>query len=370
MIIVFSVFNGLETVVKNMYQAFYPAIRITVARGKFFEMDSARLTAIRQIPGVRHTSTVIEDNVFVNNNNEQKVITLKGIDKNYFNVNDVKQYITVGDDSISSTGQYTAIIGNTTMKELGADINNVYSYIDLLYFNPTVTNPEANPLAAFESLKLHPAGVFRIGDEFDGKYVLAPLPLVQNLFFAKGKYSSIEINADPDAVGVVKKQLQQIVGSDYNVETRYEQNKSIYGIMNTEKWAIYAILLLVLLIASFNFVGALSMLVLEKQKDIAILKAMGAQSATIRKIFLLEGLLWSMTGGFAGILLGAGIALIQQKYGLVKVGGDFMVDAYPVKLQIPDLVLVFVTILVVGLLTAWYPSIRSTKVADPTLKAT
>ncbi|MFI5195944.1 MAG: ABC transporter permease [Chitinophagales bacterium] len=370
MIMVFSVFNGLESVVKDMYKAFYPDIRITVARGKFFQLDTAKLNTIKHINGVRNMTTVLEDNVFVNNNNQQKVITLKGIDNNYFNVNEVTQYIEAGDDSVSAGQPYTAIVGQSTMKELAADVNNIYSYIELLYVNPAVTNPEANPLSAFQSLKLHPAGVFRIGDEFDGKYILAPLSLVQNLFFAKGRYSSIEISAVPGAVNDIKKQLEQLLGAACKVETRYEQNKSIYLVMSAEKWAIYAILVLVLLIASFNLVGALSMLVLEKQKDIAILKAMGAQSSAIRKIFLLEGVLWAMTGGIAGILLGAGVSLLQQKYGFVKVGGAFLIDAYPVKLKLSDFALVFVTILLVGLLTAWYPSMRATKVSDPTLKST
>ena len=369
MIIVFSVFNGLESVVKDMYKAFYPDIRITAARGKFFQLDTARLNTIKLVNGVHNITTVIEDNVFVNNNNLQKVITLKGVENNYFNVNDVKQYIK-GDDSVSAGSPYTAIVGRGTMMELAADVDNIYSYIELLYVNPSVTNPEANPIAAFQSLKLHPAGVFRIGDEFDDKYILAPLSLVQGLFFAKGRYSSIEISADPGAINDIKKQVEQMLGAAYIVETRYEQNKSMYRVMSAEKWAICAILVLVLLIASFNLVGALSMLVLEKQKDIAILKAMGAQTSAIRKIFLLEGVLWAMAGGITGILLGAAIALLQQKFGFVKIGGSFLIDAYPVKLKLSDFALVFLTILIVGLLTAWYPSMRATKVSDPTLKST
>ena len=369
MIIIFSVFNGLESVVKDLYKAFYPDIKISVARGKFFSMDAAKLTAIKQISGVQNITTVIEDNVFANNHDQQKVIMLKGIENNYFKVNDVRQYIVQGDDSVSSGEPYTAIVGLRIMNELGADVNNL-TYIMLYYPNPAITDPGADPMSAFQSLKLHPAGVFRIQEEFDSKYILAPLSLVQDLFHEPGRYSSVEISADPGATANIKKQLQQMLGSTLRVETRYEQNRTMYMVMGAEKWAVYAILLLVLLIASFNMVGALSMLVLEKQKDIAILRAMGAIPSTIRKIFLLEGMLWSLAGGVSGILLACGICLAQQKFGFVKLGGSFLVDAYPVKIQFADLLLVIVTILMVGLLTSWYPSFRATKATDPTLKST
>ena len=370
MIIIFSVFNGLESVVKDLYKAFYPDIKITAARGKFFSIDSARINSFKQLSGVKYITPVIEDNVFANNREQQKVITLKGIENNYFNVNGIRQYMVQGADSVSAGDVHTAIAGWRIMNELGADVNTL-SYIMLYYPNPAITDPVANPLDALQSLKLHPAGVFRIQDEFDSKYVLAPLPLVQELFHEQGRYSSIEISAEPGAVKEIKKQLQQMLGGTYKVENRYEQNKTLYMVMGGEKWAVYAILVLVLLIASFNMVGALSMLVLEKQKDIAILKAMGALPATIRKIFLLEGMLWSLVGGLTGILLGCGICLLQQRYGLVKLGGgSFLMDAYPVKIVAADIALVIFTILVVGLLASWYPAIRATKATDPTLKST
>jgi lipoprotein-releasing system permease protein len=369
MIIIFSVFNGLESVVKDLYKAFYPDIKISAARGKFFAVDTTKLTAIREISGVQNITTVIEDNAFANTQGQQKVVTLKGIENNYFRINDIRQYIIQGTDSVSTGEPPTAIVGMRVMNELGSDVNSL-TYIKLFYPNPDVTNPGADLLSAFQTLTIHPAGVFRIQDEFDSKYILAPLPLVQELFREQGKYSSIEISADPDAVIAVKKQLQQTLGNTFKVESRYEQNKTMYMVMGAEKWAVYAILLLVLLIASFNMVGALSMLVLEKQKDIAILRAMGAFPGTIRTIFLLEGMLWSLVGGLSGIMLACGICIAQEKFGFIKLGGSFLVDAYPVKIEFADLVLVIVTILMVGFLTSWYPSMRATKAVDPSLKST
>ncbi len=256
------------------------------------------------------------------------------------------------------------------VNELGADVNDVYSFVELFYPNPTVTNPELDPLSAYQSLKLHPAGAFRNLNEFDDKYVLAPLTLVQELFHAKGMLSSIEISTGNDNLAMVKDQLKQLLGNGWKTETRYEQNKTLYMIMGSEKWAIYAILVLVLLIASFNMIGALSMLVMEKQKDIAILKAMGAEGSTIRRVFLLEGMLWSLLGGISGISIAVIICLAQQHFGIIKVGGtSMMIDSYPVEMQLTDIMLVITTILAVGLLASWYPSLRATKAVDPSLKS-
>ena len=365
MIVVFSVFNGLEGFVKQLYTGFYPDIRVTVAKGRFFTADSAILGAIRRTDGVEVFTSVIEGSAIVNNNRtkEQKGIMLKGIDRNYLLVNDIRDAIT-GEDSVSAGSPYTAIAGLRILNELGADINNIFSTIELYYANPNSTNLAANP----EVLELHPAGSFQISDDFDDKYILAPITLVQKLFFQPGKYSSIEIKIRPGKEEDVKAALQKLFGAGYKVETRYEQNRDMFMVMTSEKWAIYAILVMVLLIASFNMVGALSMLVLEKQKDIAILKAMGALPGEIRTIFLLEGILWALTGGLVGILLGFVLCFVQQQFGIITVGGSFLMDAYPVDMQFSDFSLVMATILAVGILAAWYPAFRATKALAPTLK--
>ncbi len=370
MIVIFSVFNGLESLAKDMYKAFYPDLRISAAKGKFFETDSAHLNAVKHLTGVKNVALVIEDNVLANDidNTQMKVLTLKGIDNNYFDVNDTRQYITQGADSVSAI-HHTAIAGFRVINGLGLDIHFIDSKIVLYYLNPTVTNPEADPTSAYQELLLHPDGVFKVQDDFDDKYVLAPLPLVQGLFHEEGKYSSVEISTEPGSTENVKEKLQQLFGNTYKVETRYEQNSTLYSVMAGEKWGVYFILVLVLLIASFNMVGALSMLVIEKQKDIAILKAMGANPQDIRAIFLLEGVLWALIGGVSGIILGYGICAMQQKFSIVKLQGDFAVSAYPVEMHAADLLLVMATIFVVGVMASWYPASRATKTIDPSLKS-
>lgn len=371
MIILFSVFNGFEYLVKDLYKSFYPEIKITAARGKFFSIPPATFNAVQHTAGVRGVSSVIEDNVLANSDEEQIVATLKGVDSNYFKVNDIKQYIIAGSDSISAYPTATAIFGARLANQVGAEVNNVFSTVTFYYPNTRLTSPTLDPSSAFQSVSLKPDGEFRIQDDFDSKYVLAADALAQDLFQEQGKYSSIEIALDNGASpNDVKKQLQRIVGNGYKVETRYEQNKTLYMVMSTEKWAVYAILLLVLIIASFNMVGALSMLVLEKQKDMAILKAMGAPASSIRSIFLFEGVLWALTGGGMGIVLGTLICLGQQQFKWVKLGGGFIIDAYPVRMQWPDFVLVLITIVVVGLLAAVYPAIKSTRTESVGLRTT
>lgn len=371
MIILFSVFNGFENLVKDLYRAFYPEIKISPAKGKFFSLSSAQEKAIAGTPGVRYVSYSISDNVLITSGEDQYVATLKGIDRNYFKVNDVLPYIVAGRDSITDSPNHTAIIGEHIANQMGLDVDNVFTKLTLYYPNASVVNPILNPESAFQALVLKPDGVFHIQDDFDAKYVLASFSSVQGLFNEQGKYSSIEISlnkgADPDEV---KQRLQKITGLAYKVETRYEQNKTLYMVMRVEKWIVGGILLLVLIIASFNMVGALSMLVLAKQKDVAILKAMGAGRNTIRGIFLAEGVLWALTGGFIGLLLGTVLCVCQQQFHWVKIGGAFVVDAYPVHFQFLDFIVVIATIILVGLLAAWYPAMKAARTEIIDLKST
>jgi lipoprotein-releasing system permease protein len=370
MIMLFSVFNGFEDLIKDLYKAFYSEIKITAAKGKFFSLDEQEYRKLTSINGITAITSVIEDNVLLNTGEEEYIATLKGIDRNYFAVNNVKPYILEGRDSVAEGALPTAILGLHIANQLGVDVNNVFSRLSVFYPNTESGNFSLNPESAFQSLELKPDGVFRVQDEFDTKYILAPIRHVQELFLQPGKYSSLELSLAPDIDPAnIQQQLQSVLGGSYKIATRFEQNKTLYMVMKTEKWAGYAILLLVLLIASFNMIGALTLLVLEKEKDIAILKAMGAPTRTIRSIFISEGILWAFIGGSAGLILGAAICLGQQHFGWIKLEGAFIIDAYPVALQWTDFILTLLTVGVVGLLAAWYPALRATKVQDPSLKA-
>ncbi len=371
MIVLFSVFNGFEYLVKDLYKAFYPDIKLSPAKGKFFDLDGSKIASIKSLHGVASLTYVLEDKVYaITDNNDQNVAVIKGIDNDYFKVNGVRSYIVDGRDSVVAGAIPTAILGEQLANRLGMDPNNAFSKIILYYPNGSLKNIALDPASAFRSLQLKVDGIFRVQDEFDSKYILAPLSLVQGLLGQEGRYSSIEIKLTNDAdKDVVKRQLQQITGTGIHTETRFEQNKTLYMVMRSEKWAVYAILLLVLLIASFNMIGALSLLVLEKRKDMAILKAMGAQQADVRRIFVFEGVLWSLAGGLSGLFLGLLLCLGQKQFGWIKLQGSFIIEAYPVRVQPYDLLLITATILLVGLLASWFPAMRATKGGLPGLKS-
>lgn len=370
MMILFSVFNGLGSLIKDRYKAFYADVRVVPERGKFFSLTDEQLQKIKSVQGVEILTTSIEDNVLINNEGQDnQVVTIKGVNKDFFKVNSIEPFVTDGKASANASGEPEAIVGGLIMDRMGMAVGEGMNTITLHYPNVHNTNPSLDPTSAFTTLKLKPAGTFEVMDEFDSKYILAPLVLVQELLQAGTNYSAVEIKlkdgADADDI---KSEIQKITGSAYRVETRYEQNRTMYMIISAEKWAMYAILLLVLLIASFNMVGALSLLVIEKQKDIAILKAMGAQQPSIKSIFIGEGILWTGTGGIIGIIVGLLLCFGQQQFGWIKMYG-FIVDAYPVDIVFTDVILIIITIMAVGVLAAWYPARRAVKTEMAGLKS-
>lgn len=370
LIVLFSVFNGFENLIKDLYKAFYPELRITPAKGKFFALEPAKLQAIQKIDGITAISRVIEDKVLVNSQDEQMVAVLKGVDRQYFRVNNIKPYIYAGRDSVTEGAMPTAILGLFIANQMAVDVDNVFSRLSIHYPNAITPASSLNPTDAIQSLQLKPDGVFRVQDEFDRQYILAPLFDVQGLFGQPDRFSSLELSVRPGSDPAnLKRQLQQALGNAFHVDTRYEQNKTMYLVMQTEKWAVYAILLLVLLIASFNMVGALTLLVMEKRKDVAMLKAMGARSSTIHKIFLMEGILWAFTGGTIGLVVGGLLCLGQQKFHWIRLQGMFIIDSYPVSMLWSDFLVVILTVMVIGFLAALYPALRATRVEDPSLKA-
>lgn len=370
MMVLFSVFNGFTFLIKDLYKAFYPDMKITAAKGKFFSLDEEKMRQLKNVQGIAHISKVIEDNVWLNANDEDMITTLKGVDAVYPYVNDYEQYVFDGDKQVRTEPYSTTIVGLHIANKMGLQPQNVFSKLTVFYPNPKIENPVSDPASALQSIHLDVGGVFRVQDEFDSRYVLAPFSVAQLLFLQEGQYSSLEISLRNEAdADKIKKVINKILGDNYRVATRFEQNKTLYMVMKTEKWAVYAILLLVLIIASFNMVGALTLLVLEKRKDIAILKAMGVMPAAIRKIFITEGILWALIGGIIGLLSGILLCLGQQHYQWIKLQGAFIIEAYPVVMHVTDVLLILVTITIIGLLAAWYPAMSATKVQDPSLKA-
>lgn len=361
MIILFSVFNGFEGLIDDLYKAFYPDIKITAAKGKFFKPNQSFSKVLFNDEAVANATYVLEDNVLVNTEEGDYLpVTIKGVDDKYFSVNDVKPFINKGNDTLLIDGDLsTAIIGQHIAANLGIDVDNVFARIMVYSPNAQMDVGNTSPTNAFRSMLFKPDGVFMVQEEFDAKYILAPLSKVQELLGQSTQVSSIEIKLKADyANEQFKSKIQQALGQNYTVATRYEQNKAVYMVMRSEKWAGYAILLFVLLIASFNMISALSLLVLEKQKDMGILRTMGFLPSKLSKVILLEGVLWALTGGIIGLVLGLILCWLQTHFGLIKIQGAFIIDAYPVSVKWTDTLVVLITVSAVGFVAALYPASR------------
>lgn len=362
MIILFSVFNGFESLIDELYQSFYPDLTITPVKGKFFNPRGSAERILRKTIEISAISAVIEDNVLVKTEAGETIpIVLKGVDRAYFQVNHLKPAIIKGVDTLTeSTMLTTAILGQYVAANLGVDVDNVFSRVSVYYPNPNVHPGALAGPESFQSAILKPDGAFAVQEELDSKYIIAPLATVQNLFFQKGYISGLELRMKEGVdVEAVRSRLQRELGSGFKVSTRYERNKAVYMVLRSEKWAGYAILLFVLLIASFNMVSALSLLVLEKQKDMSILRAMGILPAAVGRLVLLEGLLWALVGALFGLFAGVLLCLAQVQFHLVKIQGNFIVDAYPVALRLTDIAVVLLTVSLVGILAAVYPARRA-----------
>ncbi|NSL89044.1 ABC transporter permease [Chitinophaga sp. Mgbs1] len=371
LIVILSVFNGFEGLVKSLYSSFYPAIKVAPASGKTIVLTPAQLQQIAQVPGVAHYAAVVEEKAVLRYGDEPTIAVLKGVDSSYNSVTDVKSNIVRGRFDTGDSIGYRAVLGLELEGALGVDV--VHSLAPVTVYVPRrKVNAFVTPEDALNNGILYPAGTFAIQQEFNSKYVITHIDFLRRLLeLGDHEMSALEIAAVPGANdNQLKMRLQQLLGKGYKVQTRYEQNQSLYAIMQTEKWAVYVILSFIMIIAAFNMIGSLYMLVIEKQKDITILKAMGARKSLIMRIFLVEGLIIAGIGALLGFVLGIAFCLIQQHFGIIKLEGtSFLVDSYPVSMNPADFLLVFITIVVIGLAASWYPA-RRAAVEAIALKAT
>jgi lipoprotein-releasing system permease protein len=363
LIIILSAFNGFEGLVKSLYSSFYTDLKVSPAKGKVMKLSETGIAALRHFQGVRAVSMVVEDKALVRNGDYQAIVYLKGVDNEYSKVAGVPTKIIRGRFDLGTPDHPGAV--------MGVGIENAIGVLaDRSLFQVTVYMPRkgvadlSNPLESLSQGEMQPTGSFAIQSDFDNKYLLTNIGFVKdNLLYAADEYSAAEIAlADPERSDEAKAALQQMLGPTVKVEDRYEQNRSLYTTIRLEKWAIYAIFSLILLVAAFNMIGALSMLVLEKKKDIQVLQAMGASESLVRKIFLSEGLLLAFIGATGGMVVAFILYYLQIHYKLVPIKGEsFLIDYYPVRILPGDLLLVAATVFVIGLLASWFPAMRAAK---------
>ena len=350
MVILLSVFNGFEGLIKSMYRSFDPDIRITPVRGKVFPIDSLPRERFLAIDGVRDAAYALEDNAVFEYRDRQAFGTMCGVDSLYRQVVPLDSLRTEGVFQLQFGDFPEAYVGQGMAYALGIRVN-LNSPISVYVPRRGRVSPLL-PYSFYKKQNIFPSGVFALEAEVDGKYVIVPLHFAQQLLDYPGQASSVAIRLEADASPQrVQQQIGQWLGDDYKIQSRYQQKESFYRIMMYEKWGIYFIILLGLVIASFSLIGSLVMLIIEKRKDSQTLVTMGADTKLLRKIFVAEGMLIYLIGAGGGLLLGVALALAQQHFGFLKLSGEtFLIDAYPVEVHPSDLAWVIVTFVTVSYL--------------------
>jgi lipoprotein-releasing system permease protein len=363
LIIILSAFNGFENLVKSLYSSFYTDLRVVPAKGKVLVLTPEQLTAIGVVPGVKSLSCIAEERALLQNGEYQAIVQIKGVDSNYSLVSGVPGKMIRGAFHTGTADAPRAVFGAGIENAIGVLADRALQPVSVYLPRKGMASLD-NPLESLSQGSILPAGSFAIQSEFDNKYVLTNLDFLKTyLNYGTNEYSALEISLlDPAGERDAKAGIAELLGKEYQVLNKYEQNRSLYTTIRLEKWAIYAIFSLILLVAAFNMIGALSMLVLEKKKDIQVLQAMGASRNLIRRIFLTEGLLLAVIGAVGGLVIALVLYYLQVRYKLVPITGEsFLIDYYPVKLVFWDFVLVISTVMMIGLLASWFPASRAAR---------
>ena len=362
-ILVLSVFNGFEDLVKSLYTSFYSDIKIVPAKGKTLTLSVQQLSLLKQQQGIQAVSLIAEEKGLLQNEDLRAIVYLKGVDSNYINVTGVAAKTYLGSFNIGTTSAPGIIVGSGIQNAAAVNVDAAFTASALTIFLPKKGKISVNdPLQSLSEGAVKATGVFAIQQDFDNKYAITNVGFVkQQMGFAPDEYSAAEIklNGKTD-ISSAQSALAKLLGSAYTVQTKYEQSTSLYNTMRLERWIIYLVLTLILFVAAFNMVSALTMLVLEKQKDISVLQSMGATKTMILRIFLSEGLLLAAIGAATGILLALLTCFIQLKFKLIKLqGGSFLIDYFPVKLQAADFMLVTFTAAVIAFFASWFPALKA-----------
>ena len=355
LIVVLSAFNGLEKVISSMNNRLTPDLQISAVKGKTIDLTAFPLGQLKDIQGVAYVIPTITEDALFRANDKQHIGQVKGVGVEYQEIGRMNEIMYGGNGFQLSDDEYNfAVPGAGVAWYLGINAYNPYAMVRV--YVPKRGNASLMSLEnSFNSDVLTVRSVFSTEQEQDEKLVLVPFDWLSELLEYENKASNVELFTAPNTdINKVKKEVNTIIGENFTVKNQQEQQETLYRIMRSEKWAVYVILTFILILATFNVVGSLSMLMIDKRKDTEILKSMGADKRLIQRIFLNEGLLISVAGGIIGLLLGIILVLLQQQFGFVKfgTGGNYVVDAYPVLLKFKDVLLIFATILAVGCTSA------------------
>jgi lipoprotein-releasing system permease protein len=358
LIVVLSVFNGFESVIKSMYNIIDADFEVTAVNGKTFQMSAFPTKKLKAIEGVADIAEIIEEDVLYKYRDNQYIAKIKGVSASYVALSGIDTMLIDGSFVLQEGTSNFAMVGSGVAWYLGINIRSITDLLNV--YVPVRGDPSSfNMSNAFHIEPIHPTGVFTVQQEFDERYVITPIRFVRKLLDYQDEVTSVDIFLEEGAdYEQVQLDIENMLGSGFQTRNRFQQNETLYKVLKSEKMAIFLILVFILMLTSINMIGSLSILIVEKLKDIAVLKSLGAAKKLIFRIFMAEGVLISLISAVTGLILGFIILYMQHTFGIVKLGsgeGNFIIDAYPVAMNWLDFLYVFLTVISIGLLATWYP---------------
>ena len=358
LILILSVFNGFEGLISGLFNAFNPDIKVTPVEGKFFEIDSSKWNDIKQIDGINFVSKTIEEVALFEYKGAQEIGLIKGVDNNFAEATSLDSFIVNGQFILEKNGIDYAVLGAGMRNKLSLNIDDRLTPVTI--YMP-LRKKQMFGAKEYTFRELYPGGVFNVQSENDFQYILCDYDFAASLIEERGKYSALEMDIDDSRTEEIVQALKSILGNELDVKDRYQQDAAFLRVMEIEKWISFLITGFTMLLIVFNLVGALWMIVLDKRKDIAILKSMGYQNQDIRRVFLTLGNLICLLGILMGIVIALSLYFIQKEYGIIGVPSGFLIDAYPVELRFWDFILVVLTVLIIGYAASILPAQKASK---------
>ena len=358
LIIIMSVYNGFDSLVRSMMSNVEPDLMITPAKGKVFVPEGEVYDWIYDQPSVMNMCSVLQEQVFINYDGQQGIAKAKGVDWIYEEESPLRDHISDGEFILHRGDVPLASVGVGLAYDMGIN-PRFLSPIEIYFPSRTRRISIANPLAAVESIKVWPSSTFSVSNDIDADLMIVPIEEMRELLEYDDEVSAIEIRMaegyGQDELRRLQNEISARLGEEFKVKDRFQQNESLYKMMKYEKAAIYMILIFVIIIIAFNIFGSLSMLIIEKKDDIETLRSLGAEDKLIKRIFVLEGWMISLTGLAGGLIAGIGFTLLQQQFGIIKMPGQFLVQAYPVILSLSDIIITVAGVALIGYLIALLP---------------
>ena len=356
LVIVLSVFNGFQTLIDTFFSSFDPDLKISPVEGKMFDPKEFEFEKIKNLPGVVHYAEIIEEVALLKYGTQIYPAVVKGVPENYTKYTGIDSLIIDGTFMLENQGINYTVVGQGVAYNLG--IRPEFTNHLMVYVPKRGKQVSVNPARVINHNYIYPAGVFAVLEEIDSKYIIVSHKFAAELFESGQEVSTVEIGLSSDVnPKKLQKEIQKILGNRFHVKNKYQQHDLIYKTMQSEKWAAYLILVFILIIASFNILSSLSMLIIDKKEDILIFRSMGASSKTIGHIFLFEDWMISIVGAITGTLLGLFLCWLQITFEIIPLpnNGSFLISAYPVQIVFTDIVLILTVVLFIGFFASWYP---------------